>query len=204
MAGNFVEVGRNDLIAGYVGQTALKTQKVIEKALGGVLFIDEAYSLFSDDSYSAECICTLIKAMEDHRDNLCVIMAGYPQNMEELLKSNYGFSSRIAFKIDFADYTVDELYQILTNGIKQEGFTLDKDCKTPITEYFENEVKNADDNFGNARMVRSFFERIKLEQATRIVDTKSKDINLITTADVSNVIEKIKTQKTQVKIGFSA
>lgn len=186
------------------GQTALKTQKVIEQALGGVLFIDEAYSLFSDDNYSAECISTLIKAMEDHRDNLCVIMAGYSQEMEELLKSNNGFNSRIAFKIDFPDYSVDELYQIFINTVKKEGFTLDKDCKHTIVEYFENEIKNADDSFGNGRMVRSFFEKIKLEQATRIVELKSKDLDLITTDDVTNAVAKIKSKPSKKVIGFTA
>lgn len=109
------------MVGGYVGQTAIKTQKVIDQAMGGVLFIDEAYSLLSDDNYSRECISTLIKAMEDHRDKLCVILAGYPQKMEELLKSNSGFESRIAFKIDFSDYKEAELYQIFKNMLKDEG-----------------------------------------------------------------------------------
>ena len=198
-----MEVGRNDLVAGYVGQTAIKTQKVIESALGGVLFIDEAYSLFSDDNYSKECISTLIKAMEDHRDKLCVILAGYPQEMEQLLKSNNGFESRIAFKIDFADYSEDELYQIFINLLKQEGFDLDKNCKPIIMDYFLNEIKNADESFGNARLVRNLLEKIKMEQATRIVNNKSKDLDLITADDITNAVNKAKSKENKKKIGFA-
>lgn len=185
------------------GQTAIKTQKVIEQALGGVLFIDEAYSLFLDDNYSNECISTLIKAMEDHRQDLCVILAGYPQNMDELLKSNSGFESRIAFKIDFPDYLEDELYQIFINLIKQEGFDLDKTCKQIIMDYLQNEIKNADESFGNGRLARNLLEKIKMEQATRLVNTKSKDLDLITADDVTNVVNKIKTTATKKKIGFA-
>ena len=169
LEGNFVEVGRNDLVAGYVGQTAIKTQKVIEQALGGVLFIDEAYSLSpnSEKDYGNEVIATLIKAMEDHRDNLCVIMAGYPQEMEELLKSNSGFESRIAFKLDFPNYVETELYQIFINMLKQEGFKLSRNCKSIVQDYFRNEITNNRYNFSNARLVRNLTEKIKMEQANR-------------------------------------
>ena len=190
-------------MAGYVGQTAIKTQKVIEQALGGVLFIDEAYSLLSTDSYSKECIATLIKAMEDHRDNLCVILAGYSQDMEELLKSNTGFESRIAFKIDFPDYVDTELYQIFINMLKQEGFKLSRNCKSIVQDYFRNEITNNRYNFSNARLVRNLTEKIKMEQANRIIKEKSNNLDLITTADVTAVIDKIKT-KPKATIGFTA
>lgn len=199
----FVEVSRNDLVAGYVGQTALKTERVIQQALGGVLFIDEAYSLLSEDNYSKECIATIIKAMEDHRDNLCVIMAGYSQDMEELLKSNTGFESRIAFKIDFADYTAEELYQIFINMLEQEHFKLDTKCKQILLYYFENEIKVCN-NFSNGRCARNLFEKIKMEQATRITEQKLKDLDLIIADDVTAVIEQIKTKATKNKIGFTA
>lgn len=91
--------------------------------------------------------------MEDHRDNLCVILAGYPQEMEELLKSNSGFESRIAFKIDFSNYSTDELYQIFTNMMKQEGFKLDRNCKNVILDYFNNEINYNRDNFSNGRLI---------------------------------------------------
>ena len=205
LEGNFVEVGRNDLVAGYVGQTAIKTQKVIEQALGGVLFIDEAYSLFSTDNYSKECISTLIKEMEDHRDNLCVIMAGYPQEMEELLKSNSGFESRIAFKLDFPNYVETELYQIFINMLKQEGFKLSRNCKSIVQDYFRNEITNNRYNFSNARLVRNLTEKIKMEQANRIIKQKSKDldVDLIMADDITAVIEKIKS-KPKSTIGFTA
>lgn len=193
-------------MAGYVGQTAIKTQKVIEQALGGVLFIDEAYSLLSTDSYSKECIATLIKAMEDHRDNLCVILAGYSQDMEELLKSNTGFESRIAFKIDFPNYVDTELYQIFINMLKQEGFKLSRNCKQRVLDYFRNEINNNKDNFSNGRLARNLFEKVKMEQANRIIKEKSNNLDLITTADVTAVVERIKskTKPSNNRIGFTA
>lgn len=174
--------------------------------MGGVLFIDEAYSLSpnSDKDYGNEVIATLIKAMEDHRDNLCVIMAGYSQEMEELLKSNTGFESRIAFKIDFPNYTETELYQIFTNMLKQEQFKLDKKCKNAILEYFSNEIKNNRDNFSNGRLARNLFEKVKMEQANRIIKEKSNNIDLIVADDVTAVVEKIKTKPSNNRIGFTA
>lgn len=192
------------MVGGYVGQTAIKTQNVVNKALGGVLFIDEAYSLLSTDNYSKECIATLIKAMEDHRDNLCVILAGYSQEMEELLKSNTGFESRIAFKIDFPNYTETELYQIFTNMLKQEGFKLSRNCKSIVQDYFNNEIKNNQYNFSNGRLARNLFEKVKMEQANRIIKEKSNNLDLITTADVTAVVEKIKTKPSNNRIGFTA
>ena len=172
--------------------------------MGGVLFIDEAYSLLSTDNYSKECISTLIKAMEDHRDNLCVILAGYPQEMEELLKSNSGFESRIAFKIDFPNYTETELYKIFNNMLKQEGFKLSRNCKSIVQDYFNNEVINNKENFSNGRLVRNLTEKIKMEQANRIIKEKSNNLDLITTADVTAVIDKIKTKPSKNIIGFTA
>ena len=185
------------------GQTALKTQKVINQAMGGVLFIDEAYSLNSSDNYSSECISTLIKAMEDHRDNLCVILAGYPKDMEKLIEANKGFQSRIQFYIDFPDYSEEELFSIFNNMLEQEQFKLDKKCKNAILEYFSNEIRNNKDNFSNGRLARNLFEKVKFEQATRITEQNSKDYDLITTADVTAVINKIKT-KPKAMIGFTA
>ena len=180
----------------------MKTEKIINNSLGGVLFIDEAYSLLSTDSYSKECIATLIKAMEDHRDNLCVILAGYSQEMEELLKSNTGFESRIAFKIDFPNYTETELYQIFTNMLKQEQFKLNKKCKNAILEYFSNEIKNNRDNFSNGRLARNLFEKVKMEQANRIVKENSKNLDLIVADDITAVVEKVKTKPSKPTIGF--
>lgn len=182
----------------------MKTQRVIQSALGGVLFIDEAYSLLSDDNYSKECISTLIKAMEDHRDNLCVILAGYSQEMEELLKSNTGFESRIAFKLDFLNYTETELYQIFNNMLKQEGFKLNRNCKQIVQDYFRNEIINNKYSFSNARLVRNLTEKIKMEQANRIIKEKSKDYDLIIADDITAVVEKIKSKPSKNAIGFTA
>ena len=204
--GGFVEVKRDDLIGGYVGQTALKTQKVIEQALGGVLFIDEAYSLFSnsDKDYGKEAISTLIKNMEDHRQDLCVILAGYSQEMEELLKSNTGFNSRIAFKIDFPDYSIDELYQMFINQVKEEHFKLNKNCKQVVMDFLYNEIKNKLNDFGNGRLVRNLYEHILFEQATRVKRNKLKDINTIIAEDVTNAVNKMRTKPSNRQIGFSA
>ena len=180
----------------------MKTQKVIDGALGGVLFVDEAYSLLSDDNYSRECISTLIKAMEDHRDNLCVILAGYPQEMEELLKSNSGFQSRISFKLDFVDYADTELYQIFINMLKDEGFKLNRNCKQIVQDYFRNEINNNKDNFSNGRLVRNLTEKIKMEQANRIIKEKSNNLDLIIADDITAVVEKIKTKPCKTTIGF--
>lgn len=190
------------MVGGYVGQTAIKTQNVVNKALGGVLFIDEAYSLLSDDNYSRECISTLIKAMEDHRDNLCVIMAGYPQEMEELLKANAGMESRIQFYIDYPDYSADELFTIIQQMVEKEHFILDKRCKDVILDFFNNEIKCHNKNFSNGRMARNLFEKVKMEQADRIIKEKSKDLDLIVADDITAVIEKIKTKPSNNRIGF--
>lgn len=188
------------------GQTALKTQKVIDQAMGGVLFIDEAYSLLpnSDKDYGNEVIATLIKEMEDQRDNLCVILAGYPQEMEELLKSNSGFESRIAFKIDFPNYTETELYNIFNNMLKDEGFKLNRNCKQIVLDYFKNEITNNRYNFSNGRLVRNLTEKIKMEQANRIIKEKSNNLDLIVADDITAVVEKIKTKPCKPTIGFTA
>lgn len=174
--------------------------------MGGVLFIDEAYSLSpnSDKDYGNEVIATLIKAMEDNRDNLCVILAGYSQEMEELLKANAGFESRIAFKIDFSDYTEAELYQIFKNMLKDEGFKLSRNCKQIVLDYFNNEINNSKNNFSNGRLVRNLTEKIKMEQANRIIKQKSKDLDLIVADDITKVVEKIKTKPCKTTIGFTA
>ena len=135
----FVEAASQDLIGEYVGQTAPKTKAMTDKAKGGVLFIDEAYSLSPENartSYSEECIATLLKEMEDKRDNLCVILAGYTNEMKELLKVNPGFESRIQFKIDFPDYSEEELYEIFKQMAKEEEYKLSNNIKEVVTQYF--------------------------------------------------------------------
>ena len=204
---NFVEAQRNDLIGEYVGHTAPKTQRVINKALGGVLFIDEAYSIasyISDEAgrdYGAECIATLLKGMEDHRDELCVILAGYTDEMERLLNVNPGFESRIQFVINFPDYTAEELYMIFKGLCKKEEYKIASNIKKYLVKYFEIAKKSK--NFSNARFVRSLFEKIKIEQANRVIKEK-ENRNLIKLEDVLNGLDKtkIKKVKTKQKIGF--
>lgn len=203
---NFCEVTRENLIAEYVGQTAIKTKSVINSALGGVLFIDEAYSLgntFDEkrQDFGPECISTLIKEMEDKRDNLCVILAGYKNEMENLMKMNPGFRSRIQFFVDFEDYTEIELYEIFKQFADNEKFVFDIDVKEKLIEYFKNEISNKDENFGNARLARNLFEKIKFEQASRIKRENCENLDLITKEDITNVCKNTK-KNCGVKIGF--
>ena len=202
--GTFTEVSRSDLIAGYVGQTALKTQAIIKKAKGGVLFIDEAYSLAtkSEEDFGAECISTLIKGMEDYRQDLCVIFAGYEKEMKKLLQSNSGFRSRIQFELTFKNYTAEELYEIFKKMAKEDKYKLSNSIKPILLEHFEKARTN--ENFGNGRYVRSFFEKVKIEQADRVVTNNSNGINIITKSDVLNVIQHLELDipKEKNKIGF--
>lgn len=204
----FVEAQRGDLIGRYVGQTAPKTMEVVEKADGGVLFIDEAYSVASfiqDEAgadYGAECIATLLKEMEDRRDSLCVVMAGYTNEMEHLLKANPGFASRIQFKIDFPDYSEDDLYEIFKNMVKKENYKLSSGIKQELLEFFKDEKQK--ENFANARCVRNIFEKVKFEQADRLAKNETDDINLIKKSDIKNAILKSKNKdQVRVKIGFA-
>lgn len=200
----FIEVSRNDLIAGFVGQTAMKTQAVINKAIGGTLLIDEAYSLDPKDSskdYGHECISTLIKAMEDNRDNLCVILTGYTKDMESLLESNAGFKSRISFYLHFPDYTAEELYLIFKKMANDRNYKLASNVKDTLLEHFEKAQKQ--ENFGNARYVRNLLEKIEMELAQRVI-SDGTDNCIIKLCDVKAVNERLEQQhpKEKQKIGF--
>lgn len=201
----FVEAQRSDLVGEYVGHTAMKTKRLVQSAKGGVLFIDEAYNLNprgSDKDYGYEAIATLIKEMEDNRDNLCVILAGYTNEMNQMLKVNPGFESRIQFYVDFPDYNEEALYQIFKNMAKSEKYKLTSTIKSVLIEEIRKE-KNKD-NFANARAVRNIFEKVKFEQADRVAKSKKEDINLIKKVDVQNVIDKIGTKEVlKNKIGFA-
>lgn len=204
----FVEAQRNDLIGKYVGQTAPKTKEVIDRANGGVLFIDEAYSIsayIKDEGgrdYGAECIATLIKEMEDKRDSLCVILAGYSKEMEHMLNVNPGFESRIQFKINFPDYSKEELYDIFKEMAKKENYNLSSNLKKILIEYFAKEKQK--ENFANARCVRNLFEKIKFEQADRVAKNEKDDLNLIKKCDIENVIKRINIKENEkFKIGFA-
>lgn len=167
--GHLVEVSRADLVAGYVGQTAIKVQEILKKAKGGVLFIDEAYSLVKDgNDFGSEAIETLIKGMEDNRDDLVVIVAGYPELMNKFLQSNPGLSSRFPKTIHFPDYDAEELLEIFKKFCVENSVRFNKNVLEVVKEYFESEVTHKVRNFGNARMVRNYFEQIMINQANRI------------------------------------
>jgi len=174
--GNLVEVDRAGLVGGYVGQTALKVQEVVESALGGVLFIDEAYSLVSDrgdSDYGKEAIDTLIKGMEDYRNDLVVIAAGYPDKMEEFLDSNPGLRSRFNKVIHFEDYTADEMYQIFEKMVANGGFVLDDEAKSAAKKKLDELVDNKDESFANGREVRNMYENIISKQANRLTSLEN-------------------------------
>lgn len=168
--GQLVEVDRGDLVAGYVGQTAIKTKEVISKAMGGVLFIDEAYALTNrgENDYGGEAVDTLLKAMEDHRDDLVVIVAGYIEPMEKFLHSNPGLESRFNRFIDFPDYTLDEMMAIFDMRCENAGYTLDENARKALAEIIDCESKADVKGFGNARGVRNLFETIIARQADRL------------------------------------
>ena len=168
--GQLIEVDRSGLVAGYVGQTALKTAEVINSALGGVLFIDEAYSLASggENDFGREAIETLLKAMEDHRDDLVVIVAGYDEPMERFIDSNPGLQSRFNKYMYFADYTGEELMAMFRIHCKKNGYALTPEAEEYAVAYFNDMYENRDDNFGNGRDVRNRFEDAVARQANRV------------------------------------
>lgn len=191
--GHMVEVTRSDLVGEYVGQTAPKTLNKIKEAYGGILFIDEAYSLngSTGNDFGKEAIATLIKEMEDNRDKLVVIMAGYTKEMKELLNLNPGMESRIKFTVEFADYNGNELMEIFEGLCKKESYVLSEEAKNELKIIFKNEYDKKDKNFGNGRLVRKYFEKIKMKQANRIIkhDIKEKEeILKITLSDIRNII----------------
>ena len=167
--GHLVEVDRSGLVAGYVGQTAIKTAEVIEKALGGVLFIDEAYALTNRGGmdYGQEAVDTLLKAMEDHREDLVVIVAGYTELMEEFVHSNPGLESRFNRFMHFPDYTVDEMTGIFLMRCEKSGYTLAEGAEETLREILAKESRDVE-GFGNARGVRNLFEKAIAAQADRL------------------------------------
>lgn len=184
--GQLVEVDRSGLVAGYVGQTALKTQKVIEKAMGGVLFIDEAYALNgkSENDFGQEAIDTILKAMEDHRDDLVVIVAGYTELMDRFIHSNPGLESRFNRFLLFEDYTPEEMFEIFKMRCGK-GYVLAPEAEPLVRDYIAEE--SADPSFGNARGVRNLFEHILVAQNNRLAKLETvtrEDLMTITPDDV--------------------
>jgi len=191
--GQLVEVDRSNLVAGFVGQTAIKTQEQITKAMGGVLFIDEAYTLCNggDNDFGQESIDTILKAMEDHRDDFVVIVAGYPDLMRKFINSNPGLKSRFNKYFFFPDYTADELIRIFEMQYKKYEYTIDDNALETVKEFLVKLEELKSDNFANARDVRNYFEKIITQQATRIAKMESpsrEEISQLTKEDVCKAL----------------
>lgn len=189
--GQLIEVDRSGLVEGYVGQTATKTKEVVESALGGILFIDEAYTLTAGKDgkdFGQEAVDTLLKMMEDNRDNLIVIVAGYTELMEEFVNSNPGLRSRFNKYIFFTDYTSEQLYNIFMDMCKKQDYMPNEPGKKFVKEYFAKRVENRDENFANAREVRNYLERSISRQASRIVEldeVSDKQLKTLTKSDLT-------------------
>ena len=208
--GHVVEVSRNDLVGEYIGQTGPKTDKVIDLAMHGILFIDEAYSLNppnSGNDFGKEALETLLKRMEDDRGKFVVILAGYPDEMKELIETNPGLKSRFNRYFNFVDYKPDELMDIFDGFIKKRSMTLEPDAEQLLISYFIDSYENKDKHFGNGRFVRNIFEKILQTQSDRIArldNISSNDLILITKEDIQNVINTTNPNKPQERntLGF--
>ena len=191
--GQLIEVDRSGLVAGYVGQTAIKTQEQIQNALGGVLFIDEAYTLASKtDDFGQEAIDTILKAMEDHRDDLIVIVAGYTEPMERFINSNPGLKSRFNKYIEFPDYTIEELMKIFDLNCKKYDYIIEDSARGHVREKLSLMKLSSPENFANARAARNLFEEIITNQAGRIAKMEHpslEDLKTLTNDDLTDAEE---------------
>ena len=169
--GHFIEATRTDLIAEYQGQTALKVKRLIQKAKGGVLFIDEAYSITENeksDSYGRECLTELTKALEDYRDDLVVIVAGYDDLMKKFFESNPGLKSRFNYFIEFEDYTVNQMFEIFLSYCKNEDYILQESAAERLKKYLDKQSEDSENKNANGRFVRNVFDKIIMNQAKRL------------------------------------
>lgn len=186
--GQLIETDRSGLVAGYVGQTAIKTQQKIQEAMGGVLFIDEAYTLNQEgENYGQEAIDTILKAMEDHRDKFIVIVAGYTQLMKDFVESNPGLRSRFNKFFEFPDYTVDELQQIFQLQCTKYQYKLTEEADKAVRDEIIRLEAAKGENFANAREVRNLFEKIITNQAARVADLENLDEDTLTTITIDDL-----------------
>ncbi len=190
--GHLLEVERADLVGEYIGHTAQKTREILKKAMGGIVFIDEAYSLSQggERDFGKEAISTLVKAMEDYRDNLVVILAGYSQEIERFIKSNPGLRSRFPIHIDFSDYNAEELFQIALQIYQEREYELSSRCRWKLKQQLNEFVKSRHSHSGNARYVRNLAEKSIRLQALRIVDKDSltrRDLVTIEELDLPDI-----------------
>lgn len=201
----FIETDRDGLVSQYLGGTAAKTASVVKDAIGGVLFIDEAYALASNAAYDYghEAINTLVKRLEDSRRDFVCIMAGYTNEMNQMLSSNPGLRDRIQFYIDFPDYSAKELVQIYCKYAESEDYQLSVKAKEELRQTAEQIIRNKDENFSNARLIRKVFERTRMKQAMRTND------NMISAEDIQAVFAEsdmsalLGTARVQRRIGFA-
>lgn len=193
-SGHFLEVSRTDLIAGYQGQTAHKVKKVIEKAKGGVLFIDEAYSITENDhsdSYGRECLTELTKALEDYRNDLVVIVAGYTEPMKKFFESNPGLKSRFNTFIEFDDYSKDELIEIMKVMCEKDDYKLSNEVISVLNDIICEIIEKKEEQFANGRFVRNIFEEMIMNHARRVnqLSSPSKDeLQFFMECDVPNIM----------------
>jgi AAA+ superfamily predicted ATPase len=187
--GQLIETDRADLVAEYVGQTAVKVNKVVDSALNGILFIDEAYALVGggDSDFGKEAVSSLIKRMEDDRDKLVVIAAGYTGEMNDFISSNPGLKSRFNRYIEFPDYSVSELLEIFLSMCKKMDYTVSDKAKSKLTSIFTEAYDKRDRSFGNARFVRNLFEKSMEYHANRIVGISQLDRSILTTLEDSDI-----------------
>jgi probable Rubsico expression protein CbbX len=186
--GHLVSVTRDDLVGQYIGHTAPKTKEVLKRAMGGVLFIDEAYYLYRPENerdYGQEAIEILLQVMENQRDDLVVILAGYAQRMERFFESNPGFRSRIAHHIDFPDYTDEELLAIARKMLDQQNYRLDEAAAAAMADYIAR--RRAQPHFANARSIRNALDRARLRQANRLFETAKGPLDAVALSTISDV-----------------
>lgn len=190
--GHLIEVERADLVGEYIGHTAQKTREQLKKAYGGILFIDEAYSLArgGEKDFGKEAIDCMVKTMEDHKDELILILAGYQKEMEKFLQTNPGLRSRFPIHINFPDYNKQELLQIAELLCAKRQYQLNTQAKTVLLSLFNPPENNSDDNFGNARTVRNIIEKAIRRQAVRLIrkhSTTREDLMVIEPCDLTGV-----------------
>ncbi|WP_052807205.1 AAA family ATPase [Risungbinella massiliensis] len=202
--GHLIEVSRSDLVAKYLGQTAPKVRDAVNRAKGGVLFIDEAYSLAQDD-FGQEAINELIKEMENKRDEVVIILAGYKDLMDKLLDTNPGFRSRVPYRFHFPDYSIEEIVEMTMNLLKKNHLLLSGEKEKLISQYFQKRASSNRTVEGNGRFVRNLVENIRIQQNKRIYETNSKDYESVEAVDIEKAFESVVYSDTDKrKIGFGS
>nr|WP_239534116.1 AAA family ATPase [Thalassobacillus pellis] len=188
--GHFVEADRGDLVGEYIGHTAQKTKALIKKSLGGVLFIDEAYSLArgGEKDFGKEAVDTIVKCMEDHHSEFILILAGYPKEMSRFLSLNPGLKSRFPITLDFPDYTSEELLEISMDMVKTKDYKLSKEAQWKLKNHFHQMLQRLPHNFSNGRYVRNLIEEAIRKHATRVIELRSPSKETLMTLDVRDIV----------------